>query len=149
VLDLYCGIGGIALTLAPVARQVLGVELNKDAVADAKRNARLNNAKNCRFEAGDVLELLDDLLEDELRFNCIVLNPPRKGCDREVLDKVAEFAPERIVYVSCSPQTLARDLDILAAKGFHCEKVQPVEMFPQTPHVENVALLVRETLKTA
>lgn len=149
VLDLYCGIGGIALTLAPVARQVLGVELNKDAVADAKRNARLNNAKNCRFEAGDVLELLDDLLEDELRFNCIVLNPPRKGCDREVLDKVAEFAPERIVYVSCSPQTLARDLDMLAAKGFHCEKVQSVEMFPQTPHVENVALLVRETLKTA
>jgi 23S rRNA (uracil1939-C5)-methyltransferase len=149
VLDLYCGIGGIALTLAPVARQVLGVELNKDAVADAKRNARLNNAKNCRFEAGDVLELLDDLLEDELRFNCIVLNPPRKGCDREVLDKVAEFAPERIVYVSCSPQTLARDLDMLATKGFHCEKVQPVEMFPQTPHVENVALLVRETLKTA
>jgi len=149
VLDLYCGIGGIALTLAPVARQVLGVELNKDAVADAKRNARLNNAKNCRFEAGDVLELLDDLLEDELRFNCIVLNPPRKGCDREVLDKVAEFAPERIIYVSCSPQTLARDLDLLATKGFYCEKVQPVEMFPQTPHVENVALLVRKELKIA
>ncbi|SKA22202.1 23S rRNA m(5)U-1939 methyltransferase [Trichlorobacter thiogenes] len=149
VLDLYCGIGGIALTLAPLARQVLGVELNKDAVADAKRNARLNNAKNCRFEAGDVLELLDDLLEDELRFNCIVLNPPRKGCDREVLDKVAEFAPERIVYVSCSPQTLVRDLDILVAKGYHCEKVQPVEMFPQTPHVENVALLVRKELKIA
>ncbi len=149
VLDLYCGIGGIALTLAPVTRQVLGVELNKEAVADAKRNARLNNAKNCRFEAGDVLEILNDLLEDELRFDCIVLNPPRKGCDREVLDKVAEFAPERIVYVSCSPQTLARDLDLLAAKGFYCEKVQPVEMFPQTPHVENVALLVRKELKTA
>jgi 23S rRNA (uracil1939-C5)-methyltransferase len=149
VLDLYCGIGGIALTLAPLARQVLGVELNKDAVADAKRNARLNNAKNCRFEAGDVLELLDDLLEDELRFDCVVLNPPRKGCDREVLDRVAQFAPERIVYVSCSPQTLARDLDLLAIHGFHCEKVQPVEMFPQTPHVENVALLVRKELKIA
>ncbi|MDD2501373.1 MAG: 23S rRNA (uracil(1939)-C(5))-methyltransferase RlmD [Geobacter sp.] len=149
VLDLYCGIGGIALTLAPVARQVLGVELNKDAVADAKRNARLNNAKNCRFEAGDVLEILDDLLEDELRFNCIVLNPPRKGCDRDVLDKVAEFAPERIVYVSCSPQTLGRDLDMLATKGYDCKKVQPVEMFPQTPHVENVALLVRKEPKTA
>ncbi|QOX78934.1 23S rRNA (uracil(1939)-C(5))-methyltransferase RlmD [Trichlorobacter lovleyi] len=149
VLDLYCGIGGIALTLAPAARQVLGVELNKDAVADAKRNARLNNVRNCRFEAGDVLELLDDLLEDDLRFDCIVLNPPRKGCDQEVLDKVAEFAPERIVYVSCSPQTLARDLDILIGKGYDCLKVQPVEMFPQTPHVENVALLLRKELKTA
>lgn len=149
VLDLYCGIGGIALTLAPAAKQVLGVELNQDAVADARRNARLNNAKNCRFEAGDVLELLDDLLEDELRFDCIVLNPPRKGCDQEVLDKVVEFAPERIVYVSCSPQTLARDLDILVAKGYNFEKVQPVEMFPQTPHVENVALLLKRQVKTA
>lgn len=149
LLDLYCGIGGIALTLAPVSQQVLGVELNKEAVADAKRNARLNNAKNCHFEAGDVLELLDELIEDEKHFNCIVLNPPRKGCDREVLDKVTTLNPERIIYVSCSPQTLARDLDILVSKGYSCEKVQPVEMFPQTPHVENVALIVRKQLKTA
>ena len=149
VLDLYCGIGGIALTLAPVARQVLGVELHKEAVADARRNAKLNNARNCRFEAGEVLDLLEDLIEDEQRFACIVLNPPRKGCEPEVLDKVAELEPERIVYVSCSPQTLARDLDILAAKGYHCKKVQPVEMFPQTPHVENVSLLVRGKIKTA
>ncbi|MDK9718770.1 MAG: 23S rRNA (uracil(1939)-C(5))-methyltransferase RlmD [Trichlorobacter sp.] len=148
VLDLYCGIGGIALTFAPHTKQVLGVELNKEAVADARRNARLNNARNCRFEAGDVQELLEDLLEDELRFACIVLNPPRKGCDREVLDKVVELAPERVVYVSCSPHTLARDLDILAAKGYQTIQVQPVEMFPQTPHVENVALLERKALKT-
>ena len=149
VLDLYCGIGGIALTLAPHAKQVLGVELNKDAVADAKRNARLNNAKNCRFEAGNVLELLDDIIEDENRFDCVVLNPPRKGCERDVLDKVAELGPKRIVYVSCSPQTLSRDLDILASKGYQTMQVQPVEMFPQTPHVENVVLLELNQLKTA
>jgi len=149
VLDLYCGIGGIALTLAPVAKQVLGMELNKEAVADAKRNAKLNNAKNCHFEAGDVQVLLDDLIEDEQRFECVILNPPRKGCERDVLNKVVEVAPERIIYVSCSPQTLTRDLDILASKGYQCQKVQPVEMFPQTPHVENVALLVRNQVKTA
>lgn len=143
VLDLYCGIGGIALTMAPQAAEVLGMELNKEAVADAKRNARLNNARNCRFEAGDVLELLDDLLEDEQSFDVVVLNPPRKGCEAQVLDKVAELAPQRIVYVSCSPVTLARDLDILSSKGYRAARIQPVEMFPQTPHVENVALLER------
>jgi len=141
LLDLYCGIGGIALTLAPKAKRVLGIELNKEAVADARRNARLNNARNCHFEAGDALELLDDLIEDERQFDCVILNPPRKGCERDVLNKVAELAPKLIVYVSCSPETLTRDLDILSSKGYQCQKVQPVEMFPQTPHVENVALL--------
>lgn len=149
VLDLYCGIGGIALTFAPHAQQVVGFELNKEAVADARRNARLNNARNCRFEAGDVHELLDDVLEDEHRFNLVVLNPPRKGCDREVLDKVTSLGPQRIIYVSCSPQTLARDLDILSGSGYRCLKIQPVEMFPQTAHVENVALLERHEVKTA
>ena len=127
--------------MAPQASQVLGMELNKEAVADAKRNARLNNARNCRFEDGDVLELLDDLLEDEQHFDVVVLNPPRKGCESQVLDKVAELAPQRIIYVSCSPKTLARDLDILSGKGYRATRIQPVEMFPQTPHVENVALL--------
>lgn len=149
LLDLYCGIGGISLTMAPKAKRVLGVELNKEAVADARRNARLNNARNCQFEAGDALEMLDDLIEDERQFDCVVLNPPRKGCEREVLEKVAELAPKQIVYVSCSPETLTRDLDILSSKGYQCQKVQPVEMFPQTPHVENVALLVQNQTKTA
>lgn len=149
VLDLYCGIGGIALTLAPHARQVLGVELNADAVADARRNARLNNAKNCRFEAGDVQELLDDLVEDGSQFDVVVLNPPRKGCEQAVLEKVARLAAQRIIYVSCSPKTLARDLDRLDTLGYRTMKIQPVEMFPQTAHVENVVLLEREVSKTA
>ena len=149
VLDLYCGIGGIALTLAPHARLVLGFEMNPEAVSDARRNAKLNNRRNCRFEAGDVRELLTDLNEDGQQFDLVVLNPPRKGCDREVLQQVTELAPQRIVYVSCSPQTLARDLDLLAGMGYESREVQPVDMFPQTPHVENVALLERKAVKTA
>ena len=149
VLDLYCGIGGIALTLAPHARRVLGFEMNPEAVSDARRNAKLNNRRNCRFEAGDVRELLADLNEDGQQFDLVVLNPPRKGCDREVLQQVTELAPQRIVYVSCSPQTLARDLDLLAGMGYESREVQPVDMFPQTPHVENVALLERKAVKTA
>lgn len=149
VLDLYCGIGGIALTLAPHAKRVVGIEMNPEAVSDARRNARLNNQRNCRFEAGDVRELLADLAEDDERFDLVVLNPPRKGCDREVLQQVAGLAPQRIVYVSCSPQTLARDLDILNGLGYACRELQPVDMFPQTPHVENVALLEHKAAKTA
>ncbi len=143
VLDLYCGIGGIALTIAKLAEQVLGIELNPEAVADARKNARLNNVRNCRFESGDVSELLDELIDDELRFDLVFVNPPRKGCTREVLEKLVILEPDKIIYVSCSPQTLARDLDILAGKGYRCIKVQPVEMFPQTAHLENVALMER------
>ncbi len=149
VLDLYCGIGGIALTFAPLVKQVVGIELNAEAVADARRNAKLNQARNCRFEAGDVLELLDDLLEDERHFDVIVLNPPRKGCEPAVLDKVLQLAPLRLLYVSCAPRTLARDLAALVENGYKLLKIQPVEMFPQTVHVENVVVLERVTRKTA
>lgn len=143
VLDLYCGIGGIALTLAPLAGQVIGIEVSEEAVADALRNARLNRADNCTFEAADALEALEELADEGAMFQVVVLNPPRKGCDRKVLERVAALQPARIIYVSCSPQTLARDLDILSRSGYACPRVQPVDMFPQTPHVENVALLER------
>jgi len=141
---IFCGIGGIALTLAPLAARVVGVEVSKEAVADAVRNARLNRAGNCRFEAADALEALEELADDGERFDLVVLNPPRKGCERKLLEKVAVLTPARIIYVSCSPQTLARDLDILSRIGYACHEVQPVDMFPQTPHVENVALLERQ-----
>lgn len=147
VLDLYCGIGSIALTLAPQAKRVLGIEVNPEAVADARRNAKLNKIRNCRFEAGDVRELLAELVEDEERIDLVVLNPPRKGCDPEVLEQVAKLAPPRIVYVSCSPQSLARDLDLLSRLGYGGRELQPVDMFPQTPHVENVVLLEKAAKK--
>jgi 23S rRNA (uracil1939-C5)-methyltransferase len=144
VVDLYCGVGGISLFLAPHAREVVGIEVVEAAVADAEKNARLNGIRNCRFEAGGAAELLEELHEEGMRPALVVLNPPRKGCDEEVLRDAAGLTPAKIIYVSCSPQSLARDLDILARLGYRTREVQPVDMFPQTPHVENVALLVRE-----
>lgn len=141
VLDMYCGIGGISIFLARQAREVVGIEVVEAAVADAERNARLNGIANCRFEAGDAAELLEELRGENERFDLVVLNPPRKGCDERVLREVAAIAPGKIIYVSCAPQTLARDLAILAGLGYRCREVQPVDMFPQTPHVENVALI--------
>jgi 23S rRNA (uracil1939-C5)-methyltransferase len=141
VLDLYCGIGGIGLFLADRAAQVIGIEVVEEAVADARRNAKLNARKNCRFEAGDAAELLEELAEEGQRIDVAVLNPPRKGCAPDVLDLVAGLAPARIIYVSCSPQSLARDLALLKGRGYSCREIQPVDMFPQTVHVENVALL--------
>lgn len=141
VMDLYCGIGGISLSLAKSARQVLGIEVVPAAVADAEHNARINGIQNCRFEAGDAMALLDELRKEREQFDLVVLNPPRKGCDGQVLHDVAALAPAKIIYVSCSPKTLARDLDILAGLGYRTTAIQPVDMFPQTPHVEDVALL--------
>ena len=143
VLDLYCGIGGIALFLAGSAREVIGVEVVEEAVADAGLNAKVNGIRNCRFEAGDVADLLDELAEERQRVDVAVLNPPRKGCDLKVLESVTTLGPKSIIYVSCSPQSLARDLDVLHKRGYVCHEIQPVDMFPQTVHVENVARLVK------
>ena len=141
VLDLYCGIGGISLFLAGSAKEVIGVEVVEEAVADARMNARINSIKNCRFEAGDVADLLDEMAGDHLTVDVAVLNPPRKGCDQNVLERVPALEPKSIIYVSCSPQSLTRDLDILNKLGYLCREIQPVDMFPQTVHVENVARL--------
>ena len=143
VLDLYCGIGGISLFLAGKAREVLGIEVVEAAVADAEMNAQLNNIRNCRFKAGDVARLLGELREEGEKVDLVVLNPPRKGCDEQVLRETAAIGPQKIIYVSCSPQTLSHDLDILAGLGYRTTEIQPVDMFPQTPHVEDVALLVK------
>ncbi len=144
VLDLYCGIGGIALFLAGSAKDVIGVEVVEEAVADATMNARINGIRNCHFEAGDVAELLEEMAGDQLKVEVAVLNPPRKGCDQSVLERVAALGPKTLLYVSCSPQSLARDLDILNKLGYVCREIQPVDMFPQTVHVENVARLEKQ-----
>ena len=140
-LDLYCGIGGIALNLAGDAGQVVGVEAVEEAVRNARENARLNEVKNCRFLAGDAAELVRDLGVELGRVAVAVANPPRGGCDPEVLEALVELAPRSLIYVSCNPETLARDLDILHTHGYRTEEVQPVDMFPQTPHVETVVRL--------
>lgn len=145
VLDLYCGIGGLSLTIAPSVKGVLGVEINREAVADARRNARLNRVENCRFEAADAEELLAELLEDRVCFDTVLLNPPRKGCAARVLEQLAAVAPARIVYISCGPQSLMHDLDQLIRKGYRLLTLQPLDLFPHTMHVESVALLEKHT----
>ncbi len=141
-LDLYCGIGGIAMNLAQDAGGVIGVEVVEEAVRNAADNARLNGLDNCRFRAGDAGELLEDLAL-EIRPAVATVNPPRKGCELEVLKSLAALAPPTLIYVSCNPQTLGRDLALLADAGYRTLEVQPVDMFPQTPHVESVARLER------
>ncbi|MDO3377056.1 23S rRNA (uracil(1939)-C(5))-methyltransferase RlmD [Geoalkalibacter halelectricus] len=141
-LDLYCGIGGIALNLARDAATVLGIEVVEEAVRNAADNARLNNLGNCRFRAGDAAELLEDLELEIAPGAVAVVNPPRKGCEAEVLKRLAALAPRVLLYVSCNPTSLARDLEMLATLGYQTEEIQPVDMFPQTPHVECVARLV-------
>lgn len=141
VLDLYCGIGGIGLFLAGRAERVIGYEYVGEAVADAAANARANGFDNCTFEAGDVADLLDDLAGEGEPVDLAVLNPPRRGCDARVLERLASIGPKSIIYVSCSPATLCRDLELLRGSGYVCGEIQPVDMFPQTVHVECVARL--------
>ncbi|NJP38370.1 23S rRNA (uracil(1939)-C(5))-methyltransferase RlmD [Alkalicoccus luteus] len=141
VMDAYCGIGTISLFLAGRARRVYGVEIVPDAVDDAKRNAEINHIENADFFVGEAESIMPWWQAQGIRADVIVVDPPRKGCDESLLTTMAKLAPERIVYVSCNPATLARDLSILAEKGYETKEVQPVDMFPHTTHVECVALL--------
>jgi 23S rRNA (uracil1939-C5)-methyltransferase len=140
-LDLYCGVGGISLHLASKANQVLGIETVAEAVRLAQANAKMNGFTNCKFVAGDVEAIFAEDLPITGKLGAVVVNPPRSGCAPQVLTAIAELQPRTLVYVSCHPDSLARDLALLVEKGFHVEQVQPVDMFPQTPHIENVARL--------
>lgn len=143
VFDAYCGIGTITLFLAQHAKQVYGVEFIPEAIEDAKMNARLNGFENTQFAVGKSEEIIPAWIENGIVPDVIVVDPPRKGCDRSLLDTMLEAAPDRIVYVSCDSSTLARDLRVLIDGGYKLEVVQPVDMFPQTAHIECVAKLVR------
>ena len=145
VVDAYCGTGTISLFLARRARKVFGVEVVSSAVADAKRNARENNIRNAQFLFGDVVKVLPRLFDDGIHADVVVVDPPRAGCDQKVLETFAAAVPEKIVYVSCNPATLARDLGVLDALGYRTTKIQPVDMFPFTSHVEAVAQVVRKS----
>lgn len=143
VADVYCGTGTITLFLARKARQVYGIEIVAPAIRDAVRNARDNHVKNAEFILGDAVYKLPELIREGVRPGVIVLDPPRAGCGEPVLKAIAQSRPERVVYVSCNPATLARDLAYLDQHGYQTIKVQPVDMFPRTHHVECVALLSR------
>jgi 23S rRNA (uracil1939-C5)-methyltransferase len=141
VIDLYCGIGTIALALALDASEVVGVEIVERAVADAIDNARLNGIDNARFFAGDVRTAMRPLLEEAGKPDVLVIDPPRAGLSQKVVRRVLEAGAERIVYVSCNPTTLAPNARQMVEAGYRLSEVRPVDMFPQTPHIECVALL--------
>ena len=143
VLDLYSGTGAISLLLARRCRRVYGVEVAAAAVADAVRNARENGIENCTFLSGEVRHVLPTLTRDGVSAEVVVADPPRAGFHPKALLALAALAPARLVYVSCNPATLARDLGDLVRQGYRLEWVQPVDMFPQTPHIEAVARLAR------
>ena len=141
IVDLYCGIGTISLLLAQHAAHVDGIEFVPEAINDAEENAKLNEIKNADFHCGAAEEILPRLVQNCLHPDAVVLDPPRKGCEPPVLEALLASGAQKIVYVSCNPATLARDARILADGGFQLVSAQPVDMFPQTAHVETVALL--------
>ena len=143
VYDLYCGIGSIALTLAPRAGQMWGIELVERAVADAIAGAKRNEISNASFFAGDTRLALPELLERAGRPDVVVVDPPRAGLSKKVVHRIVDAAPKRIVYVSCNPTTLAPNAAELAEAGWALRRVRPVDMFPQTHHIECVAVLER------
>lgn len=143
VFDLYCGIGTISLFLSEKAKKVYGVEVVEEAIRDAKENAKLNGVDNVEFLVGEAERIIPDMYQKGVRADVVVVDPPRKGCDEVLLDTLVNMSPERIVYVSCNPATLARDLAFLAERGFEVVEVQPVDMFPWSSHVECVVLMSR------
>ena len=140
VYDLYSGTGTIAQILAPVAKEVIGVEIIEEAVEAAKENAKRNRLGNCEFLAGDVLKVLDDI---EQKPDFIVLDPPRDGIHPKALDRIINFGVDHLVYISCKPTSLVRDLVILQERGYKLERAVAVDMFPATANCETVAKLIR------
>lgn len=136
VFDLYCGIGTISLFLSGKAKKVYGVEVVEDAIRDAKENAKLNGVNNVEFIVGEAERIIPDMYSKGIKADVVVVDPPRKGCDEVLLDTLVNMSPKRIVYVSCNPSTLARDLAFLSERGFEVLEVQPVDMFPWSSHVE-------------
>jgi 23S rRNA (uracil1939-C5)-methyltransferase len=143
VYDLYCGIGTIGLLFAPRVAEVWGLELVEEAISDAIANARLNEIDNAKFFAGDVRLALRELVQTAGRPDVVVVDPPRAGLSQKVVRRIIEAAPKRIVYVSCNPTTLAPNAAQLVEAGYQLRRVRPVDMFPQTPHIECVAELIR------
>lgn len=141
LLDMYCGTGTIGLTMAGNIKKLIGVEIIPQAVEDAKKNAAVNSVTNAEFICSDAAMAAEALRKRNIRPDCIILDPPRKGCDMNLIDTISDMSPERIVYVSCDPATLARDVKAFSEKGYFVRRAVPVDLFPRTPHVETVVLM--------
>jgi 23S rRNA (uracil1939-C5)-methyltransferase len=141
VFDLYSGIGTISIFMSDKAEKIYSVEVVEAAVEDAKENAKLNNIDNIEFVQGEAETIVPELYEKNIKADVVFIDPPRKGCEQSLLNTIAEMKTEKVIYISCNPATLARDLKYLTDNGYKIEKVQPVDMFPQTSHVETVVLM--------
>lgn len=148
VLDLYCGVGTITLTLAPYVKTITGIEIVPEAIDNAIANAQRNGCDNVRFRCADVNQYARELIEQKEAIDVIIVDPPRKGCDQVVLDYMIRIRPKRIVYISCNPSTQARDLKYLTHHDYTVTCLQPVDMFAQTYGVENIALLTCDVEST-
>ena len=148
VIDAYCGIGTIGIVASKSAGEVIGVEVNPDAVRDAKVNAKINDIENISFYCADAGEFMVSMKEQGEKCDVLFMDPPRAGSDKKFLSCALSLAPEKIVYISCNPETQQRDLYFLTKNGYKVKKIQPVDMFPYTNHVETVALLVRTVSTT-
>ena len=144
VIDAYCGTGTIGIIASKYAGQVIGVELNKDAVRDARKNASINGVENIDFVCADAGKYMVDIASEGLKADVVIMDPPRAGSDIKFLRSVVTLSPKKVVYVSCNPETLARDLMYLSKNGYKVRKIQPVDMFPHTEHVECVVLLTKK-----
>jgi 23S rRNA (uracil1939-C5)-methyltransferase len=144
LIDAYCGIGTIGLYLSKQAKAIYGVEIVKEAIDDARMNAKLNNFENAHYEVGKAEEVIKDWQKTGIDADVIVIDPPRKGCDINLLNTIIEMKTPKVVYVSCDPSTLARDLKVLKDSNYNILEVQPVDMFPHTMHVETVVLMSRK-----
>ncbi len=143
VIDAYCGIGTIGLAASGGAKNVIGVEVNRDAVRDAITNARSNGIKNAYFYTADAGELMSGMAEEKEKADVVFMDPPRAGSDERFLSSLVKLSPERVVYISCNPETQERDLLYLTSHGYRVERIQPVDMFPHTNHVETIVLIQR------
>lgn len=143
ILDAYCGIGTIGIAASDKAKKVVGVELNGEAVKDARINAEINGLENAVYCNADAAEFMRAAAEEKEHFDAVFVDPPRAGCSKVFLSSLKKLMPDKIVYVSCNPQTLSRDLYYLIHNGYKAEKIQPVDMFPHTKHVETVVLMSR------
>ena len=144
ILDLYCGAGTIGLSMATKVKSIIGVEIIPEAIEDAKVNAQINGYENTRFICGDAADAAQQLKAENITPKTIILDPPRKGCSEDLLKTVAEIRPNKIVYVSCDPATLARDAKRLSLLGYTVKEATPVDMFPRTAHVECCALFLKD-----
>ena len=142
--DIYCGIGTISLMAAKYAKKVYGVEIVEQSIINARENAAKNKVTNAEFFTGKAEEIMPKLYSKNIIADVVIVDPPRKGCEQEVIDTIISMSPKKVVYVSCNPSTLARDIKLLESGGYHLKKVQPVDQFPWTHHVETVVLMSRK-----